>query len=82
MPEPIPDLGKWLRAAVGGHIRYYGVPMNTPALLLFRFQVGRLWHLTLSRRRQNGRVLGIAWGVSSTAGCHRLLSVIPCDAWA
>ena len=45
-----------LRSVVGGHIRYYGVPMNGPALLLFRFQVGRLWHRTLSRRSQNGRV--------------------------
>jgi RNA-directed DNA polymerase len=30
--------------------------MNTPALQLFRFQIGRLWHRTLSRRSQNGRV--------------------------
>ena len=57
MHEPIPDQGKWLQAVVGGHIRYYGVPMNQPALRLFRFQVGRLWHRALSRRSQNGRVL-------------------------
>ena len=57
MHEPIPELGKWLQAVVRGHIRYYGVPMNTPALRLFRFQVGRLWHRALSRRSQNGRVL-------------------------
>jgi RNA-directed DNA polymerase len=57
MHHPIPEQGKWLQAVVGGHIRYYGVPMNTPALWLFRFQVGRLWHRTLSRRSQNGRVL-------------------------
>jgi len=31
--------------------------MNNPALGLFRFQVGRLWHRALSRRSQNGRVL-------------------------
>jgi hypothetical protein len=31
--------------------------MNNPALALFRFQVGRLWHRALSRRSQNGRVL-------------------------
>ncbi len=55
--EPIPELGKWLQAVVGGHIRYYGVPMNTPALRDFRFQVGRLWLRALSRRSQNGRVL-------------------------
>src|ERR1700688_385614 len=55
--EPIPEQGKWLQAVVRGHTRYYGVPMNTPALRLFRFQVGRLWHRTLSKRTQNGRVL-------------------------
>jgi hypothetical protein len=57
MHEPIPEQGKWLQAVVRGHIRYYGVPMNTPALSTFRFRVGRLWHRTLSRRSQNGRVL-------------------------
>jgi hypothetical protein len=55
--EPIPEVGSWLRSVVGGHIRYYGVPMNSPALQLFRFQVGWLWHGALSRRSQNGRVL-------------------------
>jgi len=57
MHHPIPELGSWLRAVVGGHIRYYGVPMNAPALHRFRFQVGWLWHRALSRRSQNGRVL-------------------------
>lgn len=54
--EPIPAVGQWLGAVVRGHIGYYGVPMNSPALHLFRFQVGRLWHRALSRRSQNGRV--------------------------
>jgi RNA-directed DNA polymerase len=57
MHEPIPEQGKWLQAVVGGHIRYYGVPMNSSALWIFRFQIGRLWHRTLSRRSQTGRVL-------------------------
>src|SRR5215467_4746435 len=57
MHEPIPEQGKWLQAVVRGHVRYYGVPMNQPALTLFRFQIGRLWHRMLSRRSQNGRVL-------------------------
>jgi group II intron reverse transcriptase/maturase len=56
MHDPIPAVGQWLRSVVGGHTRYYGVPMNSPALRRFRFQVGRLWHRTLSRRSQNGRV--------------------------
>lgn len=55
--DPIPEVGTWLRSVVGGHIRYYGVPMNGPALSMFRFQVGRLWHRALSRRSQNSRVL-------------------------
>ena len=57
MHDPIPEVGRWLGVVVGGHIRYYGVPMNSPALHLFRFQVGWLWHRALSRRSQNGRVL-------------------------
>src|SRR5437867_7287271 len=56
MHDPIPVVGTWLRAVVGGHIRYYGVPTNSHALFIFRFQVGRLWHRTLSRRSQTGRV--------------------------
>jgi RNA-directed DNA polymerase len=57
MHQPIPEQGKWLEAVVRGHLRYYGVPMNTPALWRFRFQVGWLWHRVLSRRSQNGRVV-------------------------
>jgi group II intron reverse transcriptase/maturase len=56
MHAPIPEQGKWLRSVVGGHCRYYGVPMNSAALSLFRFRVGWLWHRALSRRSQNGRV--------------------------
>jgi RNA-directed DNA polymerase len=56
MHDPIPEVGKWLRSVVSGHIRYFGVPSNSRALSAFRFQVGRLWHRTLSRRSQNGRV--------------------------
>ena len=56
MHEPIPELGNWLGAVVRGHMQYYGVPMNMPALFLFRSQVGWLWHRALSRRSQNGHV--------------------------
>jgi group II intron reverse transcriptase/maturase len=56
MHDPIPTVGKWLRSVVDGHFRYYGVPMNLPALHGFRFQVAWLWHRVLSRRSQNGRV--------------------------
>lgn len=56
MHDPVPALGKWLSTVVEGHIRYYGVPTNSHALSLFRFQVGRLWQRALTRRSQNGRV--------------------------
>ena len=56
MHDPIPEVGKWLRSVVGGHVRYYGVPMNNQALHLFRFQVGRHWHHALARRSQTGRI--------------------------
>jgi len=57
MHAPVQDTGKWLRSVVSGHIRYYGVPMNSHALKTFRYKVGWLWHRALSRRSQNGRVL-------------------------
>ncbi|MDE3180479.1 MAG: group II intron reverse transcriptase/maturase, partial [Acidobacteriota bacterium] len=58
MHHPVLKVGEWLRAVVSGHFRYYGVPMNTPALHLFRHQVAWLWQRALSRRSQRGRV---AW---------------------
>ena len=36
----LPEVGQWLRSVVVGHYRYYGVPMNKPALHIFRFQTG------------------------------------------
>ena len=56
MHAPIPEVGRWLRAVVSGHFRYYGVPMNMPALQVFRFQTGGLWRRALSRRSQTGLV--------------------------
>ena len=59
MHQAIPDVGKWLKTVVEGHNRYYGVPMNYPALKAFRHQVERLWYQTLKRRSQKGKV---TWG--------------------
>jgi RNA-directed DNA polymerase len=56
MHDPIPEVGQWLRSVVGGHIRYYGVPMNNSALGAFRLRTGLLWHRALSRRSQTGHV--------------------------
>jgi hypothetical protein len=61
MHTPIPEQGKWLQAVVRGHIRYYGVPMNTPALWIFRFQVGWLWRRALSRRRPSDSRIATQW---------------------
>jgi hypothetical protein len=41
--DPIPVGGTWLRQVVGGHVRYYGVPMKSRAIGMFRFRVG--WRL-------------------------------------
>ncbi|MGD0948029.1 MAG: reverse transcriptase domain-containing protein [Candidatus Binatia bacterium] len=54
----IPELGAYLRSVVGGHVRYYGVPLNSRAISAFRWAVGRLWKRALERRSQRTR---IAW---------------------
>ena len=56
MHDPLPEVGKWLASVVEGHFRYYGVPMNTPALKAFRFRVVWHWHRALGRRSQRGRI--------------------------
>ena len=56
MHDPIPEVGKWLRAVVGGHNRYYGVPMNNAAIHAFRFQVVAYWYKALRRRSQTSRL--------------------------
>jgi len=54
--DPIPEQGAYLRSVVAGHVRYYGVPMNGPALGAFRQAVGWLWHRSLLRRSQKHRL--------------------------
>jgi len=56
MHDPVPEVGKWLKSVVSGHIRYFGVPGNRYALAHFRFTVSYLWHHALERRSQKGRV--------------------------
>lgn len=53
----IPEQGAYLRAVLVGHVRYYGVPMNGPALGAFRGALARLWYRSLCRRSQRGRIL-------------------------
>ena len=49
MHRPIAEQGKYLRAVVGGHARYFAVPCNGARVQAFRFQVGRLWHRKIGR---------------------------------
>ena len=53
--DPVPEQGAYLRSVVGGHFRYYGVPMNGPALAAFRLAVGWIWCRVLRRRSQRHR---------------------------
>ena len=50
--EPIPVVGAYLRSVVGGHMQYYGVPMNGSSLGAFHQAIGRLWWRALMRRSQ------------------------------
>ena len=56
MHDPLPEVGQWLKAVVGGHVRYYGVPTNGSALNRFRHVVAGFWHQSLSQRSQTGYV--------------------------
>src|SRR3989441_2625608 len=53
---PIREQGAYLRAVLLGHFRYYGVPMNGPALVAFRAAVGFLWHTALRHRSQGNHL--------------------------
>jgi RNA-directed DNA polymerase len=52
MHDPPNEVGQWLRAVVGGHFQYYGVPTNYAALRSFHWHVARSWRLALCRRSQ------------------------------
>jgi group II intron reverse transcriptase/maturase len=67
MHRPISEVGKWLGQVLTGHYRYYGVPRNYRSLDLFRDRLRRLWHRTLNRRSQKGRINEIA--MSQIAAC-------------
>ena len=56
MTKPIPEQDAYLRSVLTGHMRYYGVPGNGPALASFRYQLRWHWGRAL-RRRGNRRVL-------------------------
>jgi len=55
--EPVPELGKWLRSVVQGHLNYYAVPGNKQSTDAFRSEVMRGWFHALRRRSQKARNL-------------------------
>ncbi len=56
MHDAVPEQGAYVRAVVAGHIQYYGVPRNGPALRAFARQVAEAWRRALQRRSQNHRI--------------------------
>ncbi len=52
---PVPKIGAWLGAVVRGHVRYFGVHDNGPAISAFRHAIGWLWKRAINRRSQNDR---------------------------
>src|SRR5512145_81917 len=50
--EPVPEMGRYLRSVLLGHMRYYGVPFNACSVSAFRQAVGRIWWRVLRRRSQ------------------------------
>lgn len=52
--QPVDKQGRYVQALVRGHVRYYGVPLNSRRIRAFRVLVIRLWKKWLSRRSQRG----------------------------
>ena len=56
MHQSIAEQGRYLRAVVSGHVRYFGVPRNGQRIGQFRMRIGRLWYRALRRRSQKHRL--------------------------
>jgi RNA-directed DNA polymerase len=54
MHDPIHEVGRWLKAVVTGHYRYFGVPGNCEAMNDFRYLISQRWMQLLRRRGQKG----------------------------
>jgi RNA-directed DNA polymerase len=52
MHKSIPEMGKYLRSVIAGHMRYYAVPMNAVSVSNFRLAVSWIWSRVLKRRSQ------------------------------
>jgi RNA-directed DNA polymerase len=55
--EPVPEIGKWLRSVVQGHLNYYGVPGNRHSTDAFRTEIIRAWLHAMRRRSHKARNL-------------------------
>jgi len=64
--QPVPEQGAYLRAVVLGHNRYYGVPLNGPALHAFRAALVPLWGRVLRRRSQGNHLTWRRLGAYAT----------------
>jgi len=51
---PVGEQGRYVQAVISGHVRYFGVPLNSRPIRAFRTLVIRLWKKWLSRRSQRG----------------------------
>ena len=56
MHDPPREVGRWLRMVIAGHLNYFGVPFNSPALRLFVYEITRRWYAILNRRSQRKKV--------------------------
>jgi RNA-directed DNA polymerase len=76
MHDPIPEQGAYLRSVVAGHTRYYGVPLNSPSISIFRKEVCRMWLRSLRRRSHKHRLTWermqrlIAKWIPTACVCH------------
>ncbi|CAE6851760.1 hypothetical protein R69746_07386 [Paraburkholderia aspalathi] len=69
MHRSIAEQGRYLRAVVNGHTRYFGVPRNGMRIGRFRQYVVRLWYRTLRRRDQTRR---LNWARMTRVAAHWL----------
>ena len=56
MHLPVRENLAWLNRVVRGHINYFGVPGNSPAIGRFRMEIVRRWMKLLRRRSQRTRL--------------------------
>lgn len=76
MHTPVPDMGRYVRGVVMGHMRYYAVPLNAVSVSDFRMAVVRIWRGVLKRRSQTAQLPWtqmrryIARWVPQTRVCH------------